>query len=401
MPTFAYEAIDSSGKKIRESSEAPDKETLLLALQSKGLVLTRWLDKDSSKTSTDRQKRTLRPHELIRLTKDLSQLLRAGLELEKALEALERASGSENLKKLAAELRAALREGKSLSDAMASRPRDFSSLYVNMIRVGEVGGLLPDVMERLAGFLEQLENTRKTIISSLTYPAILISVGIVSLGVILLFVVPRFGAIFRDLGQEIPFSTWVLLQCSYFLKESWWLWLGVSLAGCIGAYLFYHSTEGSKRLERVIIRLPVVGRFMTDFQLSRFCRTLGTLILSGVPMLKALSIVQGVVGNHLVRDAVVKIYEEVKVGKKISSIMKNSGVFPELVIQMVAVGEHTGRLGTMLVQVSEQLEAEIEERLKSYLSLLEPITILVMGLVIGGIVISMLLGIFGINEIQF
>ena len=193
MPTFAYEAIDSSGKKIRESSEAADKDTLLLALQSKGLVLTRWLDKDSSKTSTERQKRRLRPHELIRLTKDLSQLLRAGLELEKALEALERASGSENLKKLAAELRAALREGKSLSDAMASRPRDFSSLYVNMIRVGEVGGLLPDVMERLAGFLEQLENTRKTIISSLTYPAILISVGIVSLGVILLFVVPRYA----------------------------------------------------------------------------------------------------------------------------------------------------------------------------------------------------------------
>ncbi len=284
---------------------------------------------------------------------------------------------------------------------MAAKTEDFSDLYINMVRVGEMGGILPQVMEKLAGFMERTEEIKKFIISSSIYPAILMMIGMVSVGVIMGVVVPRFAAIFTDLGQKIPASTLLLIQFSQFLRSWWWVMILGCVSIALGLWRFSGTTHGKDRLDRIWIRLPMLGSLIMDIQIGRFTRTLGTLVQSGVPLLKALSIVREVVNNVVVKLAAEQIFRQVKEGKRVSTLMKDQGIFPAMAVQMVALGEETGKIGEMLISVSDDLDARVQSKIKSLLSLLEPIAILLMGLVIGGVVISMLTAIFGINDIEF
>lgn len=402
MPRFAYEAVDIRGRKVIDSAEAKDKETLLFALESQGLVLLRWLDGNpTTKFFSRRHSRLLTSSELLQFTKDLGYLLKSGLPLDRALNVVGRSVNKGNLKSLAQEFEDALRGGNSLSDAMALRQKDFGDLYVNMVRVGEVGGVLPEVMVKLAEFQERAEETRKFIISSAIYPSILLMVGIISVLVIMGFVVPRFASIFKGLGQDIPFATQVLISVSALLQQWWWVLIIIMMVLFLSLRYFSRTSAGRLKLDKLAIGVPFVGSLISEIQVSRFARTLGTLLLSGVPMLKSLSIVREVVGNQIIRVAVQKIYEKVKEGKRISSLMKEVKVFPEMAIQLVSVGEETGRMGEMLVEIAEELDKKTQGKIKFYLTLLEPLTILVMGLIIGGIVVSMLMAVFGINDIQF
>ncbi|RLB83845.1 MAG: type II secretion system protein GspF, partial [Deltaproteobacteria bacterium] len=294
-----------------------------------------------------------------------------------------------------------LRQGQALSDAMSTRSADFNSLYVNMVRVGEMGGVLPQVMSKLEEFMRRSEDTRRFIISSSIYPSILISVGIISVFVIMGFVVPKFAGIFNDLGVDVPLSTRILITLSEIVK-AWW-WVVPAGGGALFVFLqrFFKTAKGRQRLDTLMLKTPLFGQLIKEMETSRFTRTLGTLILSGVPLLKALSIVKEIIGNQLIRRAVENIHESVREGKRISVVMGEQGVFPAIAVEMAAVGEETGSIGEMLLKGSEELERKIQTRIKTYLSLLEPAAILVMGIIIGGIVISMLTAIFGINEIQF
>jgi general secretion pathway protein F len=402
MPRFAYEAVDNRGRKVVDSAEAKDKETLLFALESQGLVLLRWLERDHTQRFFSRRgTRLLARNELLQFTKDLGYLLKSGLPLDRALHVIGRSVEKGNLKVLAPELEEALRGGKSLSDALAARGKDFSELYVNMVRVGEVGGVLPEVMTKLAEFQERAEETKKFIISSAVYPSILVAVGIISVLVIMGFVVPRFAGIFRGLGQDIPFATQVLISVSAWLRQWWWALLIIITGLFFSLRYFAHTAAGKLRVDKLAIGLPFMGPLITDIQVSRFARTLGTLLLSGVPLLKSISIVREVVGNQIIKASVQKIYDKVKEGRRISLLMKEMKVFPEMAVQLVSVGEETGRMGEMLVEIAEELDTRIQGKIKFFLTLLEPLTILFMGLLIGGIVMSMLMAVFGINEIQF
>ncbi len=270
-----------------------------------------------------------------------------------------------------------------------------------MVRVGEMGGILPSVMARLSEFIERSEEIKKYVISSSIYPVILLSVGLLSLGVILGFVVPKFAGIFADLGQELPLSTYVLLEMSNFIITWWWLLISLSI---ILSLLFWRSMKTSKGrmlYDKNILRVPYVGEVLLDIEMSRFSRTLGTLVTSGVPLMKALHIVQSVVSNDQVKEAVTHIYSQVKEGRSVSSLMRERKIFPPMVVQMVSLGEETGKIGDMLVSVAEDLDRKIQSKIKTYLALLEPFSILFLGLLIGGVVVSMLSTIFGINEIQF
>jgi type II secretory pathway component PulF len=270
-----------------------------------------------------------------------------------------------------------------------------------MVRVGEVGGVLPEVMAKLEEFMERSEETRRFIISSSIYPSILVTVGFISVLIIMGFVVPRFAQIFNDLGVEVPFSTRVLIGASEIIK-AWW-WLIPVVGGTIFLFLrrFLKTRLGREKLDTFMVKAPLFGSLITEVEASRVCRTLGTLILSGVPLLKALFIVKEIARNQVISKAVARIHEKVREGKRISATMDEQQVFPPIAVEMAAVGEETGSIGEMLVRASEELERKIQRRLKTYLSLLEPAAILVMGLIIGGIVVSMLTAIFGINEIQF
>jgi type II secretory pathway component PulF len=399
---FRYEALDPAGKRVVESAEARSREDLLISLQLKGKVLLRWIDEERSGLRLPWQgRRKLSGKELLMFTRELAHLVKSGLAIDRALLILEQSSEAAAVQQMAKYLREAIQGGSSLSDAMAKQEADFNELFVNMVRVGEMGGVLGPVLEKLAGFLERTEEIKRFVISSAIYPSILMSIGIVSVIVIMGFVVPKFAAIFTDMKQKIPASTMVLIQISAFLRAWWWA-LVLGIAGSVaGLWTWARTASGKAVIDRVSIRLPGLGGLLLDIQVSRFARTLGTLVQSGVPLLKALSIVRNVVSNILVKRASETIYREVKEGKRVSRLMKEQKVFPAMAVQMVALGEETGKIGEMLTSVADDLDTRIQAKIKSYLALLEPIAILLMGLIIGGVVISMLTAIFGLNDIEF
>ncbi len=402
MPRFSYEAINADGRRIIASGDAGTRDDLILSLQAKGLILVRWIDAAPSGISLlKRSGRSLTGKELLLITREMAHLMKSGLPMERSLNIIIQTSEVKPILAMAQYLKESLQGGKSLSDAMAVKPEEFSDLYINMVRVGEMGGILPQVMEKLAGFMERTEEIKKFIISSSIYPAILMMIGMVSVGVIMGVVVPRFAAIFKDLGQKIPASTQLLIQASQFLRSWWWaIILGTGVLS-LSLWRFSATRSGKDRLDRIWLKLPMLGSLILDIQVGRFTRTLGTLVQSGVPLLKGLAIVREVVSNVVVKLAAEQIYRQVKEGKRVSVLMKDQGIFPAMAVQMVALGEETGKIGEMLISVSDDLDARVQSKIKSLLSLLEPVAILLMGLVIGAVVISMLMAIFGINDIEF
>jgi type II secretory pathway component PulF len=394
--------MNAAGRRIIDSGEANTRDDLMLSLQAKGLILVRWVEAGpSARSMLKRSGRSMSSKELLMMTREMAHLMKSGLPIDRSLTIIIQTSESKPLLAMAQYLKDSLQGGKSLSDAMAAKTEDFSDLYINMVRVGEMGGILPQVLEKLAGFMERTEEIKKFIISSSIYPAILMMIGLVSVAVIMGVVVPRFAAIFTDLGQKIPAATLLLIQASNFLRSWWWaIFLTIGVLS-LGIWRFAASPYGKDRLDRISIRLPLLGSLILDIQVGRFTRTLGTLVQSGVPLLKGLSIVREVVSNVVVKRASEQIFRQVKEGKRISLLMKDQGIFPAMAVQMVALGEETGKIGDMLISVSDDLDARVQSKIKSLLSLLEPIAILLMGLLIGGVVISMLTAIFGMNEIEF
>ncbi len=238
-------------------------------------------------------------------------------------------------------------------------------------------------------------------ISSSIYPTILLCVGFLSLGIILGFVVPKFAGIFADLGQDIPISTQILLDLSNLLRVWWWLLISGGIFLSMALWRFMKTPKGEEVYDKNILKVPYLGEVLLEIQMSTFSRTLGTLVQSGVPLLKALHIVKAVVSNSQVKDAVEYIYNQVKEGRSISALMKEKIIFPPMVVQMVSLGEETGKIGAMLVSVADDLDKKIQSKIKTYLALLEPVSILLMAFLIGGVVVSMLSTIFSVNEIQF
>ena len=408
MPEFRFEYISRQGRKKIETLEARTKDEVLMILQARGAVLIRWVDGDQGASFSMaglkkglKRKRTLNSAKLLQLTSDLAHLFKSGLPIDRALTIAGNATVDPQVKAMTLYLQDALKKGSNLSDAMADKPHDFNDLYVNMVRVGEMGGILPSVMDRLSEFIARSEEIKKYVISSSIYPSILLSVGLLSLVVILGFVVPKFAGIFEDLGQEIPLSTWVLLEVSQFIRSWWWLLVSLLIVMLLLGWNFLKTRKGRDAYDRNILRFPYIGEVLLDIEMSRFSRTLGTLVESGVPLMKALHIVAAVVTNGRVKEAVSHIYTQVKEGRSISALMKERPIFPPMVVQMASLGEETGKIGQMLIAVADDLDRKIQSKIKTYLALLEPFSILFLGLLIGGVVVSMLSTIFGINEIQF
>lgn len=408
MPKFSFEVMNPGGERYIDSAEAADRDALLLTLQQQGLVLIRWLDASGRRRGDALGRRFggggrtgMRRTELLDFTRELAHLTTEGVPVDRALGIIADVATTGTVRETANYLRTSLQEGKGLSAAMADRPREFNELYVNMIRAGEAGGILPRILTKLGEFLEQSEAVRRFIISSSIYPSILLSVGLLSVIVIVGFVVPRFSEIFADIGQQLPLSTRVLMAGSDFLKHWWPAFLAVVAALVLGGRWYIRTPAGRGVRDRVLLRLPGLGTLGLDIQVSRFSRTLGTLIQSGVPLLKAIAIAGKVVTNSVITAEIERLYQQVKTGKRISMLMREGGVFPIKLVQMVTLGEETGQIGRMLEAAANELDRTIEIRIKRYLALVEPIAILLMGLVIGAVVISMLSAILGINDITF
>jgi len=407
IQTFTYKATDSTGKVISGTLEAFETKDALARLQDMGYIPIRitsaggrrWLDADLSKILSLFQRVSTK--DVVNFTQDLSTLLGAGLPVDRDLAILINVADNEKFKDIIKDILKTVRGGSYLSDALSKHPRVFSTFYVNMVRAGEVGSVLESVLYRLSIFLENSQDLRDYIRSSMVYPLFLVFVGGISIIVLLTFVVPKFSLIFSDMGQTVPVTARFLLGLSDVLRNYWFVILG----GLGAIYYFfrrYTSTPaGRLKMDQYKMRLPVSGEFVRKVEVARFARTLGTLTNSGVPILQALKLVTDIVGNQVIARSMTNVYNRVKEGERLSKPLGDMGVFPSLAIQIITVGEETGKLDEMLLRVAENYEKMVRNMVRKFISLLEPAMILAMGLIVGFIVISMLMAIFSINEMPF
>ena len=395
MPLYNYEAIDSSGRKIKDSLTSSNEEELKSALRGKGLIPL------SIKAGEVRESsffERISVKDLLTFTQELGNLLDAGLPIDRALYVLSEHSEKKAMKSVVREIYIDIQKGNTLSYSMAKH-KIFPRVYINMIKAGESGGILEVVIKRLVSFLETSMSFKEEIISALIYPILLSGVGGLAVAVLMLYVVPNFSKIFSDMGQTLPLPTLMLIKVSGLFSSYWW-----AIVAAIAAVIFmirsYGKTaEGKSYIDNLKLKIPVLNKLTMKMIISRFSRTLGTLLQSGVPILEAIRISRDVIDNDAISKKLFLLEEGVSKGRGISQPMKESGVFPPIFNQMVIVGEEAGKLEETFLLIAERFEAETRNLIKRFVSLFEPVLILIMGVVVGLIVISMLLGIFSINDI--
>ncbi|MBF8254298.1 MAG: Type secretion system F family protein, partial [Deltaproteobacteria bacterium] len=333
-------------------------------------------------------------------TRELGTLLTAGLPLDGSLSILGGLFEDSELSKILNALVEAVRAGKSLAVSMGEHPDVFPKIYVNMIRAGEAGGILESVLRYLTEYMENTLALKEDIKSALVYPIILATAAGLSLIVLFLFVIPKFATIFRGNSKAIPLLTEIIIDFSQFLAQHGWVLLLVIFVVVAGGVFYIRSPEGRSEWDRLRLHGWLLGDLVRKFETARFCRTLAALLKGGVPLLEALGTVQGVVGNRLLALAIGQVQLRVREGKGMARPMSESGLFPVLALNMIAVGEETGKLDAMLAEVASYYDQDVRRTTKRLTALLEPALILVMGLIIGVVVISMLLAIFSINDLS-
>ncbi len=395
MPLYSYEAVDSSGKKIRETISSSDEDTLKSTLRGMGLVPLS-IRVSQAKESSFFQR--ISSEDILVFTQELGNLLDSGLPIDRALFVLSEHAEKKALRAIIKEVYVDIQKGNTLSSAM-SKHKVFPRLYINMIRAGEAGGILEVVIKRLVGFLETTLNFKKEIISALIYPILLTVVGGLAVTVLMLYVIPNFSKIFSDMGQALPLPTMLLIRSSSLFAAYWWAFLGGIAGAIVLARAYVRTAEGKTYIDGLQLRLPVLSKLSMKFIIARFSRTFGTLLQSGVPILEAIRVSRDVIDNDVITEKLKVLEEGVSKGKGISVPLRESGVFPPIFNQMVTVGEEAGKLEETFLLIADRFETDTRNLIKRFVSLFEPLLILLMGLVVGLIVISMLMGIFSINEI--
>lgn len=402
MPHFQYSASDQRGRVVKGILEAESREGVLAKIRGLGYLPLEVTEgaQFSAKTGRYRGKRVTQKDLLI-FTQQLASLLEAGLQVDRGLSVIIDLAPNVAVKELVSELRKDVQGGAALSDAMQNYPRIFSWFYVSMVRAGEAAGVLEGVLRRLAEFLERESELYGHLRASMVYPAIMAVLSLGAVVMLLTFVVPRFTAIFADLGQALPLPTLILVETSDWLVRYWWL-IAVLIGGSFAAIAGYARTaEGRWRMDQLVWRLPLVGGLIQKTAVSRFTRTLATLLSSGVTLPKALRILRDAAGNEVLGRAIEETVQKVEAGGSLARHLGTGGVFPPLAIHMIGVGEETGNLEGMLEKVANTFDTELRNSIKAALAVLEPALILTMAVVVGFIVAAMLLPIVSINSFSF
>jgi len=403
MPAFSYKAVNAKGHFSEGHVEAVDTRTAAYRLQSMGLIPVS-IEEPRSRPSALLPKLYLRRisrKDVLFFTEELATLVHAGLPLDRSLAITAELASKPALRVVINDVLKQIKGGKSLAEALAAHPKQFSRLYVNMIRAGEAGGVLDAILGRLVEFERSADELRSYLISALIYPGLLTGVGITSIGILMYFVIPKFAGIFEEMGAAIPPATMAMLWLSKMTRSYWWVALG-GLAAAIGSVRYWIQTPKGRRSWDVLkLKVPLLGSTVLKMEMARFARTLGTLLASAVPLIAGVRIVQDIANNKIVAEGISKIAEGAKRGEGVSRPMREAGVFPGLAIHLVEVGEETGRLDSMLLQVADVYEKDVKTSIKALTSVFEPAIILVMGILVGTVVLSMLMAIFSINEIGF
>ncbi len=405
MAFFQYKAVSPDGKVVEGTLEAADRKTVLSRLEEQGQLPISVASESGASSLFSRdfrfpwQRQRTSNQDLQLFTQELSALVEAGLPLDRSLSILSELTENEYLQEVVKDLLTEIKGGKSLAEAMAMYPTVFPKIYVNMVKAGEVGGVLDEILKRLGEYLERAEELRNYLVSSLIYPMILVFVAIASFVILMTFVIPKFSVIFENAGAPIPIPMQIMLFISGVFTGYWWL-IGLVALGCwIGLARWLKTPEGRLSWDTRLLRVPLLGTVVQKLEVSRFSRTLGTLLHSSVPMIQSINIVKEVVGNQAIASAMEPIKSGVKKGEGLVRPVKRSGVFPAFAVHLLEVGEETGRLDSMLLQLAETYDRELRTALKRLVAFFEPAIILVMGIVFGVMIVSILYSIFSINNV--
>jgi len=403
MANFKYTVKNKEGKTLKGLIEAKGKGDAILSLRSKGFVIIH-LDEDikrafSLKSFGGKRKKKIKIDELVIFSRQLATMVDAGIALVHALDILSEQTENVSFKEIIARVREDVEAGASLSEALAKHSEIFPGIFVNMVRAGESSGMLDEILDRLATYLEKTSILQKKVKSALVYPAVVSSMAVAITLFLIIKIVPIFKDIYAGFGAVLPAPTQMLLNLSDFLTQYFYVAIGLIAGAVFLAKRYAKSEKGRIKIDNFKLKMPIFGTILRKVAVGKFTRTLSTLIRSGVPILGALEIVSKTAGNRVVEIAVDKVRVNVKEGEPIAEPLARSGVFPPMVVRMISVGEQTGELEKMLIKIADFYDTEVDTAVSGLTSLIEPLIIAFLGIVIGGIVICMFLPIFQITEV--
>jgi type II secretory pathway component PulF len=401
MPTYQYKARTRAGELVTGTLAAGDRRLALAQLGRQGFFPLS-VD-DAGTVGADGQviprvRGRISSRDVLTFTQQLASLLRSGMSLSQALEVLERRTQKKTFSGLLGQIRREIEQGASLSDALGKFPKIFSRLYVNLIRAGETSGTLPEILARLTRHFEQMAEVREKVISALIYPVLVVVVGIGTIIFFMMVMVPRFAQMFKEMGRAMPLPTRILIGISDTVTTFWWIPVLLVVAGVIVYRQRMHTAAGRLGVDALKLRLPVLGRVICTGAFAQFARTLSTLLENGVPVLTALQIVEDTITNRVIANEIREARTRVTDGTSISRPLAKGKIFPPLLIDMLAVGEESGEVVPALKTIADTYEGELSRTLKVFTTLLEPVIIMIMALVVGGIVLSVLMAVFDITS---
>ena len=393
MPNYSWKGRTRGGNVQEGVLVADSKEAAVAALRKQQIIVTAVTEK-GKEFALPKFGGGVSSKEMAIFTRQFSVMIDAGLPLVQSLEILGSQQENRTFQKILIDVRQSVESGSSLAEALRKHPAAFDNLYCNMVAAGEAGGILDTILQRLSQYIEKIVKLRSAVRSAMVYPVAVICIAVAVVWIILWKVIPTFATLFEGLGASLPLPTRITIALSNFIGAWWWaIFLGIGLTAFM-IHRYRKTHKGRRHIDALMLRLPVLGNVLRKIAVARFCRTLGTLVASGVPILDGLEITAKTSGNAIVEDAIMATRRSVEEGKTISEPLKTTSVFPPMVVQMVAVGEQTGALETMLSKIADFYEDEVDEATANLLALLEPIMIMFLGVVIGGIVISMYLPMF-------
>lgn len=397
MPVYLWKGRTTGGEIQTGELTLDSQEEALAALRKKRIIITSVREKKGDvKLNLPKFGTGVSTRDLAIFTRQFATMINAGLPLVQCLDILSKQTEKENFRQIIAQVMREVEAGNTLAESLSKKEnnRVFDELFVNMVEAGEAGGILDDILQRLATFIEKAEALKRKIKGAMVYPAVVMTVAILATAFMLIFIIPTFAKMFTGFGAELPLPTKIVMGLSSFLRSYWWVML-IGIAGtAVGLQRYYRTERGHVAIDRFLLKIPVLGDVIRKGAVARFTRTLGTLISSGVPILTGLEITARTSGNRVIQEAIMAARASIREGETISAPLKVSNVFPPMVVQMISVGEETGALDDMLTRIADFYDDEVDTAVEALTSLIEPIMIVFMGSVVGGMVIAMYLPMF-------
>ena len=402
MPKYQYKAVKLDGETVEGELDAPDESAVLSYLRAEGLIPLETRSAAGLRARLGRTRRhRLSQKEIGILTRELATLLEAGMTLDRSLQILVELTDAEHLGRVLTDLQERVRGGATFSSALDAQDGQFPRLYINMVRAGEASGALDQVLDRLADYLERVAELRQTVTSALVYPSILLVVAGLSVIMLLVFVVPQFTVLFEDMGAALPLPTRIVVAAGDLFRNYWWAMLVVIALIALGLERWLQDEQVRTRLDHRVLALPLFGDLVWKMETARLSHTLATLLKNGLPLLSALNLAKEVVSNRKISGLLDQASDELKHGRGLAGPLARLEALPDLALQMIRVGEESGALDAMLAKVASIYDRETRNSVQSMLTLLEPVLIIGLGIVVAGIIISILMAILGANDLVF